>query len=211
MFSGQSPTWSTSVPRVPYPTGTCRDDTAARRLQGTAYRHRDTVWSLGAWRRGSFAGGQVADSQTIIEWTNRNNRSPPGYRDSLRIPEQSTRGTQMWRTFMLEECRLRFGNSASGRRGGLCGRRRGGVVAPIAMSGSIVLTVSDCPAAAIGVVVRRYLNVSNPRMIRAVALVELRVGCSPPEATGPTQRRKRRKTKPPLKCVRCYAIVAAVW
>ena len=108
----------------------------------------------------------------------------------------------MWRIFMLEECRLPvFGNSASVRRGGLCGRpprhfvawARGGVIAPMAMSGSIVLTVTDCPAAAIGVVLRRYLNVSNPQVIQVVALFELRVGCSPPVATGPTHRRKGAK------------------
>jgi hypothetical protein len=73
---------------------------------------------------------------------------------------------------MLEECRLRLvGNSDSERRGGLCGRRRGGVVAPLAMSGSIVLIVSDCPAAANEAVVCNYLNVSNQRMIWCVAPV----------------------------------------
>ena len=75
---------------------------------------------------------------------------------------------------MLEKCRLRlFDNSASGRRGGSCGGpprhfvawARGGVVAPTAMSGSIVLIARDCPVAAHRAVVRRNLNVSNPRMI----------------------------------------------
>jgi hypothetical protein len=142
----------------------------------------------------------------------RDGRSSPGDRDHEQIPEESARVGRTWRILMLEECRLRlFGNSASGRRGGLCGRRRSGVVAPMAMSGSIVLIVSDCPAAANGAVVRRYLNVSNPRMIWAVAVLELRVGGSLPEAMGSTRRRKRRKTKPPVKCVTRYSIVATAW
>ena len=79
--------------------------------------------------------------------------------DQSQIPEETARGGGFGACFMLEECRLRlFGNSVSGRRGGLCGRpprhfvawARGGMVAPMAMSGSIVLIVSDCPAAAMG-------------------------------------------------------------
>jgi hypothetical protein len=110
---------------------------------------------------------------------------------------------------MLEECRLRlFWQFGFEKAGGLCGRRRGGVVAPMTTRGSIVLILSDRPVAANGAVLRRYLNVSNPRMIWGVALVGLRVGCSPAEAMPSTRRRKRRKTKPPLKCVTCYSIVA---
>jgi hypothetical protein len=114
--------------------------------------------------------------------------------DLEQIPEESARVGRTWRILMLEECRLRLvGNSASGRRGGLCGRRRGGVVAPLTMRGSIVLIVTDRPAAAHGTIVRRCLNVSNPRMIWAIALVELRVGCSFPAAMGSTRRRNGAK------------------
>jgi hypothetical protein len=105
----------------------------------------------------------------------RDGKSLAGDRDHVQVPEESARVGRIWRMLMLEEGRLRLvGNSASGRRGGLCGRRRGGVVAPMTMRGSIVLIVSDRPAAAIGAVVRNSLDVSNPRMITAVAVVELR-------------------------------------
>jgi hypothetical protein len=136
----------------------------------------------------------------------------PVNRNHGQIIEGSASGARIWRMLMLEECRLRlFWQFGFEKAGGFCGRRRGGVVPPMAMSGSIVLIVSDRPAAANGAVVRRYLNVSNPPMISAVALVELRVGCSPSKTMGSTQRRKRRKTKPPLKCVTCYSIVATTW
>jgi hypothetical protein len=92
----------------------------------------------------------------------------------------------------MEECRLQLGgNSVSGSRGGPCGRRRGGVIAPKPTNESIELVVSDCPAAANETVVHGYLNVSNPRMIQAVARVELRVSSSPSVATPRTRRRKR--------------------
>jgi hypothetical protein len=78
--------------------------------------------------------------------------------DHQQIPEESTSVGRIWRMLMLEECRLQlFDNSVSGRRGGLFGRRRVGVVAPMSMRGAIVLIVSDRPAAANGPVVRNYL------------------------------------------------------
>jgi hypothetical protein len=73
-----------------------------------------------------------------------------------------------------------FGNSVSGRRGGSCGRRRGGVVAPMTMRRSTVGFVSDRPAAASATVVFKCLNLSNPGKIQAVGLAGLRVSCSLP-------------------------------
>jgi hypothetical protein len=144
--------------------------------------------------------------------TKRDESSTVGHRDHEQIVEETARGMWIWRMLMVEECRLRlFDNSVSGRRGGLIGRRRGGVVAPMTTSGSIALIAIDCPAAAIGAVVRRNLNMTNPRMMPADAQVELRVSLSPPQAMGSTRRRKGAKTKPPLKCVTCYSIVATAW
>jgi hypothetical protein len=98
---------------------------------------------------------------------------------------------------MVEECRLRlFDNMVSEGRGGVGGRRRGGAIAPMATTGSKVLILSDRPAEAIGAVAPRFLSVSNPRMMAAVALVELGMSSSPPEAMGSTRRRKRRQNKP---------------
>ena len=59
-----------------------------------------------------------------------------------------------------------------------------------------VLISCDCPAAANEAIVRRCPNVANPQIIPAVALVELRVGYSPPGAMGSSRRRKRRQIKP---------------
>jgi hypothetical protein len=141
---------------------------------------------------------QVVSSQWSVERhaAERDDRSPAGYRDHEQLIEETARVRRIWRMLMLEECGLRlFGNSASGMRGGLCGRRRGGVVAPMAMRGSMALIVSDCPVAANGAVVRNYLNVSNPRMMSAVDLLKLRVSYSDPEAMGSNRRRKRARNK----------------
>ncbi len=110
---------------------------------------------------------------------------------------------------MVQECRLRLvGNSASVRLGGLCGRRCGGVIAPLGNEGSKVLVLSNCPATANETVVRRLLIVSNPRKRSAVARAELGVGGSPQVAMGSSEEEKGAKTNPPMTRVNCYAIVA---
>ena len=62
-----------------------------------------------------------------------------------------------------------------GKVGALCGRRGGGVVTSVAVSGSTAWTVCACPAAADGTIMPGSLNASNPRVNSAVAVVELRV------------------------------------
>ncbi len=123
--------------------------------------------------------------------TKRDGKSTLGYRDHEQIPKRSASVGRIWRMLMVEECRLRLVvNSASGRRGGLCGRRRGGVVAPIATRGSFVLIVSGLPAATIREVLRNDLKGSNPRLIQAVGLVQPRLSCTRSEAMGSNRRRK---------------------
>jgi hypothetical protein len=74
----------------------------------------------------------------------------------------------------LGECRLLlFGNSGSGMRSGLVGRRRGGAIAPKSVRESIETVLIDSPAAAFGGVVRRYLNMPRTKMMPAGTLAEV--------------------------------------
>lgn len=92
---------------------------------------------------------------------------------------------------MVEDCRRRLvGSSDSARRGALGCRRHGRVIVPQLTMASNELVVSDCTTAAIGTLVRRYPNVSDPRIFSTIALHRLRLSCSPPsgDATDPTEK-----------------------
>jgi hypothetical protein len=68
---------------------------------------------------------------------------------------------------MLEQCSLpHIGNSDSGKIGLAGWQRRGGVIAPRSTSDSMALVVIDSPAAALGAVVRRWLNMSKTKVVR---------------------------------------------
>jgi hypothetical protein len=104
----------------------------------------------------------------------RDDRSPAGYRDHEQIIEETAKVRRIWRMLMLEESRVRlFGNSVSGRRGGLSGRGRGGLIAPRSVRESIEAVVLDSPAAALGEVMPRYLNMPNIEMMSAGILAEV--------------------------------------
>ena len=75
---------------------------------------------------------------------------------------------------MVEECRLRLvGNSVSVRRGGLCGRRGGGGIAPGSARESVVPVDRDGAAAAHGGVMQRCLDMSNIMVMSAGPLTQL--------------------------------------
>jgi hypothetical protein len=94
----------------------------------------------------------------------------PVNRDHEQLIEETARGMRMWRMIMMEECRLRlFGKSVSGRRGGLCGRRGGGGIAPDSAGATVVPADRSWAAAAHGGVMLRCLDMSKTTRMPAGA------------------------------------------
>ena len=97
------------------------------------------------------------------------------------IPEESAKGRRMWCILMLEECGLLFGNSASVRPGGSCGRRGGGAIGPGSARESVVPVDRDRAAAAHGRVTQRCLNMSKIGNMSEGTLARLDTCYSGPE------------------------------
>ena len=101
---------------------------------------------------------------------------------------------------MLEECRLRLlGNSVSVRRGGLCGRRGGGGIAPGSVRESVVPVDHDGAAAAHGGIMRRCLNMLKIQGMPAGAVAQLDTRYWFPENAHRLEREKV-QNKPTVKC-----------
>src|SRR4051812_48997773 len=103
---------------------------------------------------------------------------------------------------MIAGCRLGLSdNSASGRPGGSCGCRREGVIALVLTTVSSALVVRDPVVVTHGVLPRRGLDISSPRVVPAHTARR-----DPPSLLLSDEQRsarkgKRRKTKPTVKCI----------
>ena len=80
-------------------------------------------------------------------------------------PKETARVGRMWRMLIMKEFPPALWPFGFGKAGGLGGRSRGRGVAPKFTNASIEPGVMNWPGAANGTVVRRCLNVSNPRMV----------------------------------------------